>query len=99
MSNDPADCSVVEVVGSVAAEENSLQDPGRELDAVLQGGVERVHHRGPAVSDLGQEIKTHQQKVSECALSPSVSWSDLVNKALRLTQSVLLTFSLSLEKA
>ena len=85
MSNDPADCSVVEVVGSVAAEENSLQDAGRELDAVLQGGVERVHHRGPAVSDLGQEIKTHQQKVSECAL--------------RLTQSVLLTFSLSLEKA
>ena len=99
MANNPPNGSIVHVSWSVRAEEVSLQYPGRELDAVLQGGVERVHHRGPAVSDLGQEIKTHEQKVSECAWSPSLSWSDLVNKALRLTQSVLLTFSLSLEKA
>ena len=52
MPDYPADGAVVEVVRSLAAEENSLQDPGRKLDGVLQRRVEGVHHGGPAVSDL-----------------------------------------------
>ena len=55
MPDDPADGSVVEVVWPVAAEENSLQDPGRKLDGILQRRVEGVHHGGPAVSHLERE--------------------------------------------
>ena len=58
----PAYGAVVEVVRSLAAEENSLQDPGRKLDGVLQRRVEGVHHGGPAVSDLGERGEWRQSK-------------------------------------
>ena len=85
MSDDPADGSVVEVVWSLAAEENSLQDPGRKLYGILQRRVECVHHGGPAVSDLGRVLCWREEWRLWCLII--------------LTQSVLLTFSLSLEKA
>ena len=50
MANDPADAAVVQVSGSVRAEEVSLQDPGWELDAVLYGGIESVDHRRSSVT-------------------------------------------------
>ena len=48
VANDPANTAVVHVGRPVRPEEVSLEDPGWELDAVLYGGVEGVHHcRGP----------------------------------------------------
>ena len=66
--DDPANGSVVEVVRPGAAEENSLQDPGRELNAVLQRGVEGVHHGGPPVSDLkgAEETEISTDLTSKC---------------------------------
>ena len=85
MPDHPADGPVVEVVWSGAAEENALQDPSRKLDGIFQRRVERVHYGGPAVSDLGVRFLLETNQTD--------------NGTLLLTQSVLFTFSLSLEKA
>lgn len=37
------------ILGLVTAKETALQDSGRELDAVLQGIIIRVHHSGASV--------------------------------------------------
>ena len=49
VADDPSDAAVVHVAGPVGPEEVALQDPGGELDAVLDGGVEGVHHGRGAV--------------------------------------------------
>ena len=48
-NSHPSDAAVVHVRRSVRAKEVALEDAGGELDAVLDRGVERVHHRWPAV--------------------------------------------------
>ena len=54
VANDPANTAVVHVGRPVRPEEVPLEDSGWELDAVLYGGVESVHHCRAAVSHLGQ---------------------------------------------
>ena len=44
VSNDPANAPVVHVSRPVRAEEVPLEDSSWELNAVLNGGVEGVHH-------------------------------------------------------
>ena len=48
-NSHPSDAAVVHISRSVRAKEVALEDAGGELDAVLDRGVERVHHRWPAV--------------------------------------------------
>ena len=49
--NNPADGSVVHVLGPVAREEDSLEDASGELDRVLERGVEGVDDSRAAVAD------------------------------------------------
>ena len=49
VADDPPDAAVVEVGRPVLVEEDPLEDPGRELDGVLDGAVEGVDDGGVGV--------------------------------------------------
>ena len=56
MTNHPADGSIVEVLGSVTAKEDSLKDASRKLDGVLQGRVECIDNGRVGTHTLAPHI-------------------------------------------